>query len=107
TEVRTVRVLADGESVSADYGALSLTAEQGRLHLTWNGYTAEILPAAEETAVSAEIVVRYGGTPQTADSFAKRLLPALPPEDCTEPEYGGQNMLIRVTASGKCDIRPL
>ncbi|MBR5405710.1 MAG: ComEC/Rec2 family competence protein, partial [Oscillospiraceae bacterium] len=46
TEVRTVRVLADGESVSADYGALSLTAEQGRLHLTWNGYTAEILPAA-------------------------------------------------------------
>ena len=90
--------------ISANRGALSVRAESGTLSLSWNGISAVILPAAEETAANAEIVVRYGGEPQTADAFAKRLCPAVTAESCTPPEYGGQNRLIRLTADGRGEI---
>jgi len=96
--------LSTDNALSADRGMLSVRAESGRLYLTWNGISAEILPASDETPAEAEIIVRYGGNPQAADRFVKRLSPALPAESCTEPEYGGQNRLIRITADGRGDI---
>ena len=96
--------LSSDNELRADRGALSIRAESGRLHLTWNGISAEILPASDETPAEAQIVVRYGGTPQSADRFVKRLSPALPAESCSAPEYGGQNRLIRITADGRGDI---
>jgi ComEC/Rec2-related protein len=93
--------------ISAVRGAFSLCAESGSLHLSWNGITVEILPASDELSAEAKFIVRYGGYPQAEDRFVRRLSPALSADACIVPEYGGQNMLIRITEDGRFDIAPL